>query len=308
MIKDAYEKATDLFVKLINRPSRYLTAWREARDKSFAWKVRWRKKHDRNPLFVAVQDKLAVKQYALDRGVLSAEVYHVTNQPETLPFDRLPENYFIKANHGCGWNIACIDSKLYRFANGNAFIQPDGSPMEPRDLEKFRLSREQCVALCHQWLHTKYLADEWAYQPIEPKLIVEEPLRQADGGALRDYKIYVMGGSVKAISITGAIFRINHVDRLFFDCDWNLFPETKTKPVLGDQLYQRPDSLEEMVAAAGRLGRELDFVRVDMYNTTRGLRLGEITLYPFAGSPGSPSSSAAFNKWLGDQWTLPNVG
>ncbi|HQL00300.1 MAG TPA: ATP-grasp fold amidoligase family protein [Smithellaceae bacterium] len=305
MLNTLSEKAVDYFIKAINRPSRYRVAWQEYRHRSFAWKVRRRKRLDRNPLLVTIQDKLKVKQYARERGVESAEVYFVTDQPQTLPFDRLPENCFIKANHGCGWNIACIDSRLYRFANGNAFIRTDGTSAARKDIEKYSLTRAQCVDLCKKWLSLRYLANEWAYQDIEPKILVEEAFRQAGGGALRDYKIYVMDGIVKAICISGALFRINHVDRLFFDRNWNLFRETQTKPLLDEALYRRPDKLDEMIDAAERLGRGIDFIRADLYNTTRGVRLGEITLYPFAGSPGSPSSSASFNKWLGDQWNQP---
>ena len=53
---------------------------------------------------------------------------------------------------------------------------------------------------------------------------------------------------------------------------------------------------------AAKLGRGLDFVRVDLYNTTRGVVLGEMTVYPEAGSMNTPTACPVFNKWLGDQW------
>lgn len=291
--------------KLFNLVSMNLMAWREARNKSFAWKVRRRMKLDRNPLFVTLQDKLRVRPYALDRGVQSAQLYHVTNKPETLPFDQLPENYFIKANHGCTWNIACLDSKLYYFGNGDAFVRPDGRPAASDVIEKFRLTREQCVAKCNQWLQSRYRPGEWAYQNIEPEILVEESLSQAGGGALMDYKLHVMDGVVRAICVAGPVFRINRANRLFFDRNWKIFTSTQIKPMLDKHFYRRPDTLEEMVAAAERLGQGLDFIRVDMYNTTGGVRLGEITLYPFAGLPGTPSACPRFNRWLGDQWAMP---
>lgn len=305
MIQHTREMPTHKYDKLLNHVAMRLKAWREARSKSFAWKVRRRMKLDRNPLFVKLQDKLSVRPYALDRGVQSAQLYHVTDRPETLPFDRLPDNYFIKANHGCTWNIACLDSQLYYFGNGDAFVRPDGRPAASDVIEKFRLTREQCVALCNQWLQSRYRPDEWAYQHIEPKILVEETLCQADGGALRDYKLHVMDGVVRAICVVGPVSRLNQVDRVFFDRNWNPFASTQTKPLPDEHFYRRPDTLEEMIAAAERLGQGLDFIRVDMYNTTGGVRLGEITLYPFAGLPGTPSACPRFNQWLGDQWVLP---
>ena len=65
----------------------------------FSWKIRWRMRHDRNPLFTEIQDIYKVKAYAKARGVISAEVFHVTDDPETIDFDSLPKEFFIKANH-----------------------------------------------------------------------------------------------------------------------------------------------------------------------------------------------------------------
>src|SRR5512134_3795106 len=83
--------------------------------RDFSWKTRWRMKNDRNPLFVVVQDKYGVKEYAQQKGVRIAETYYVTDKPQTIPFDSLPANYFIKANHGSKWNIYCNDKVFYYY-------------------------------------------------------------------------------------------------------------------------------------------------------------------------------------------------
>jgi hypothetical protein len=59
-----------------------------------------------------------------------------------------------------------------------------------------------------------------------------------------------------------------------------------------------------MVAAARRLGRGVDFVRIDMYDTAAGCVLGEMTVYPQSGSRATPTSCVHFNRWLGSQWQL----
>ena len=40
------------------------------------------------------------------------------------------------------------------------------------------------------------------------------------------------------------------------------------------------------------------------HGTTQGIIFGELTIYPEAGHPASPTSCPVFNKWLGDQWKL----
>jgi hypothetical protein len=63
--------------------------------------------------------------------------------------------------------------------------------------------------------------------------------------------------------------------------------------------------LNEMIAAAERLGRGLDFVRVDLYHSTYGVMLGEITLYPESGVQNSPTACPHFNQWLSGFWQHP---
>lgn len=284
-----------------------LIAREEARNRSFAWKVRCRIKHDRNPRFPQLQDKYEVKEFARAHGISSAKVLYLTDRPESIPFDELPANYFIKATHGCTWNVISIDSKLYYLnKNGEGFVRQDGTLASGQYLEQYRLSRAECIALCKQWLRSCYRPQEWAYTMISPRIMVEEKITQGARSLPREYKLFTMDGSVKAIAAVGAIFRANGFDRLFFDTNWQPFPMTRQKrAVVPDHLSARPAGLDEMIGAAECLGKGLDFIRVDMFQSRDGVFLGEMTVYPFAGMPGTPSSCPEFNKWLGAQWTLP---
>src|SRR6266542_3004926 len=113
--------------------------------KDFSWKMRWRMRFDRNPLFVTVQDKFKVKEYAKRLGVRTAELLYVTDDPETIPFDSLPEDYFVKANHGCDWNILCKAGKLYIYKDGSVFIGHE-------NLGPHNITRERCISICSNWL------------------------------------------------------------------------------------------------------------------------------------------------------------
>jgi teichuronopeptide biosynthesis TupA-like protein len=62
-----------------------------------------------------------------------------------------------------------------------------------------------------------------------------------------------------------------------------------------------------MLEIVRKLGESLDFVRVDLSDTTRGVVLGEMTIYPLAGRFSSPMPDPKCNKWLGDQWILPKL-
>jgi hypothetical protein len=287
-------------------PWQYLKTWREYRDGAFARKVRLRMKHDRNPLLATIQDKLLVKDYARGRGIEPVRLLHATDEPGSIPFDDLPDRYFIKANHGCGWNIARLAGGLYLFKDGGRFYRPDGSPVTGKGIERYRLNREACITLCGNWLARRYRSQEWAYQSIAPKILLEEAIEERSGGPPRVYRLFTMDGVVLVISVGGPLFVRPDTDNVFFDRNWQRIRMTReTIKVTNAAVWEKPAGLDEMIEAAERLGEGLDFVRVDLYDTSRGVRLGEMTVYPHAGTPGTPSSCPRFNKWLGDRWLLP---
>jgi len=269
--------------------------------KDFAWKVRHRMEHSRNPLFVTLTDKYLMKGYAAEKSVKTASLYHVTEMPETIPFDELLENYFIKANHGCKWNIYGESSSLYLFESGAGLVDQNGSLVQPKQAAKYKITQEKCIRICRSWLGKRYSAKEWAYQCIKPRVIVEESLISRTPGDLKDYRLYTFNGEVKVINVGSPTYRKNS-ENVFFDCNWNEIKLTKYSEEIPSNFPLKPDNLQEMIEAAQRLGRDLDFVRVDLYNTSKGVMLGEMTLYPQSGRKNSPTGCAVFNQWLGDQW------
>jgi len=273
----------------------------QRRGVEFSEKVRWRMRHDRNPLLVTLQDKYRVRAYAESRQVATPELLHVTEEPESIPFDRLPNNYFIKANHGWGWNILCLKSRFYRYGNGKDFVKSNGLFKKPMWGSRRVMNQHGVVEQCNVWLKSKHRPAEWAYHNIPEAILIEKLLEPNGAGDLKDYRMYTFNGKVRAINVGSAIYR-KQKENAFFDTDWNPIALTQYKEKLPDSLPDKPKRLEEMIRAAERLGEGVDFVRVDLYDTTDGVILGEVTIYPDAGNPNTPTSCPVFNTWLGDQW------
>ncbi len=266
--------------------------------KDFSWKCRWRMKFDRNPLFVEVSDKYKVKAYAEARGVRSAKTIYVTDQPETIPFDSLPDSYFIKATHGCGWNILCKDGKYFIY-------KTEFNTSNSDEMRKFELTRAQVLEKCKSWLTTVYSKRQWAYKCIKPLIMVEELFSpQYAGEELLDYKVYTFNGVAKVINILGPTIRKKN-ENVLLDPNWQEYILIHDKYNRPSTLPRKPDNLKEIIDSAEKLGKGIDFVRVDFYNTDKGIFLGEMTIYPEGGRQNSPSFDPEFNKWLGAQWILP---
>lgn len=265
--------------------------------RDFSWKVRWRMKNDRNPLFIELQDKYKVKDFARRMGVKTAEVYFATDEPETIPFDTLPEKYFIKANHGSGWNILYEDGKFYNYVNGESLVS--------RDLSKAIINRAECIELCNIWLRTPYSRRQWAYGHIKPQVFIEEKLEPFDDTALIDYRCFVFDGVVKMINQDSPAY--DEKTDVFVDTTWKQFDLPGHYEMPPDPFPKKPENFSEIIRIAEMLGKGLDFVRVDLFDTTKGILLGEMTIYPEGGNINTPTTCHKFNKWLGDQWKLPNA-
>ncbi len=267
--------------------------------KDMSWKVRWRSRYDRNPMFVVIQDKYRVKEFAQARGVRSSELFHVTDKPETIPFDSLPANCFIKANHGCKWNILRKDGEFYHYDDGDDLIGR-------KNFNERKLDRQQVIDFCREWLQTTYSKREWAYSQIKPVIMVEELLEQYGGGELIDYRCFTFKGHVAAVYVDSATYSINH-QKIFVDTEWNEF-KLNIKEDVPHVLPPKPDNFSEIVSAAQRLAQDFDFIRVDLFNTTRGITLGEMSVYPMGGASLQPTMDRAFNMWLSSHWELPSPG
>ena len=67
--------------------------------------------YDRNPLMPIVADKYMVRWYLKDilgkeeAGRILVPLLYVIDKPETIPFDKLPQEYIIKPNHASGRHI-----------------------------------------------------------------------------------------------------------------------------------------------------------------------------------------------------------
>ena len=269
---------------------------------TLAAKIRWRMKNDHNPLFTMMQDKLAVKKYAAEKGVKSAEVIFVTQNPETIPFGDLPEKCFIKANHGCNWNILKYGMQFYDFFNGENCVASSGFyEFENKALKK--LKPNEVIDICHLWLQTRYRPIEWAYNNIPPAVFVEKIIEPEPGKEILDYRLFTFRGRVAAISIGSSSMRKNN-ENVYFDAHWNKFYLKNNFEKEPATIPEKPPFLPEMIEAAGRLGRDFDFLRIDFFADRQQFYLSEITIYPNGGQDNRPTSDHEFNLFLGSQWKM----
>lgn len=237
----------------------------------FSDKIQARKLGENDPRFVMWSDKVLAKELAAE--LLGSEwiiptLWSGTELPEVAPW---PLPFVVKANHASGWNTFVSDLN---------------------DWEKVRKT-------AHSWLLKPWDEHllERHYNRIDRQILVEPLI--GDGGDLPDYKFMVFHGHVHIIQVdTG---RFTGHKRAFYDRDWQLEPfglkyPRETRPLA------RPKHLDQMIAAAERLGAEFDFVRVDFYDLPEGPRFGEMTFTP--GSGYERFEPPEYDEKLGRLWSI----
>lgn len=250
---------------------------------SFNQKMVWKKLFDRNELLPLTTDKLSVREYV--RKVLGDELaqqiliplLYAGDDPSKIPFDTLPEEYIIKANH---------DSGGFKIVRAGDAVDRTEISRRFRDM----LSRPYGL-----------LKHEWAYWRIQPRVLVEKLLVDREGKLAQDYKFHVFNGVCRFIHTTPKINAARSGMRCLFTPEWSLLP-VGWKHTAGPML-KKPEHLEEMLKIAEKLGEDFDYVRVDLYNVDGTIYFGELTHYHGNGMERFYPESFDFEagKW----WKLP---
>ncbi len=247
------------------------------RPKTFNEKVLHRIVFGRQPWMAMMADKYRVRDYVAGRvgAHVLPVLHHVTTDPDTIPFETLPDRFVVKPTHGSGWVEIVRD--------------------------RSRLDEARLRQTCRSWLGQSYYAmtRERIYKDITPRIMIEELIDDGTGTAPSDYKLFVFGGRVEFILVTMGRFdvRAHH----FLDRDWNPVDVTLAYSSLRRSVPP-PPHLAQMIEAAETLADGIDFVRADFYDTEVRLFFGELTTTPGCGM--DRFDPASFDTRLGSLWKL----
>lgn len=246
--------------------------------KTFSEKLQWYKLNAKNPLMVVCADKVAVRDYLKDLGYgyLLNDIYGVYGNVKDIDFNKLPEQYVLKAAHGSGQNIIVKN--------------------------KAELNVRHAKRMLKTWLKQdiSWSGREWVYSKM-PRRIVAEKFLKDESGELRDYKFFCFNGKPTYMQLEVGRFTDKNT-RNFYDMDWNLMPFGKELPHNPDIVVEKPEKFEEMKEIAKKLSEPFQYVRVDLYQVNGKVYFGELTFFPAGGAPDFVPSE--YDKIVGDNWEL----
>ncbi len=226
--------------------------------KTFNEKIQWLKIHDypTNQLVIDGADKYKVRKYVEEKGLGNILVPLIGHwaKPEDIDWNKLPDKFVLKCNHGCAYNILCNN--------------------------KTEFDKEDAINKMRKWMREDFGAFniEPHYSHIKPHITCEEFL----GENIIDYKFFCFNGVPQYIYVSSDLVHDRQAQIGFFYLDGTKMPLIRDDyaPMDIDEL---PPFFEDMKSAAKILCQDFPFVRVDFFLANEKYYFAELTFTPSGG-------------------------
>lgn len=216
-------------------------------------------------LRVQCADKYRVREYVASKGLEDILIpsYGVFDSFDEIDFDKLPNQFVIQSNFGCGHIWICKDKKK-----------------ELADIEKWCKQFDEWMAITDFGWQT----GEWHYAEIPHKLVITKYLDSLGAISVNDYKFHCMHGKVYGcLAAYDRRVGVNHGVQLdHYDIDWKL--TDGIRPGWHPQRREIPKTqcYEQMLKVAQILSKDFPYCRVDLYEIEGKVLFGELTFTPQA--------------------------
>jgi hypothetical protein len=219
---------------------------------TFNDKVTFRRLKARDPILTVLSDKLLMREFVSERVGMQHLPRLITSTTDVNTLRDLEGPFVVKANHGSGWVI----------------IVPEERTLTGEELK-----------LVQSWLEQNYgkLGRAWGYLEARPAVLVEELLTYP---APPDFKIFSFDGVPRFIQVD--IDRFESHRRILMTPEWQVAGGLAYDLPL--DLPGPPPHLSQMLEVSNTLGKGFDFIRIDFYDVSGQVYVGELTPYPGAGN------------------------
>ncbi len=248
--KDPKIEANFLFRKVFNRD----IDWESP--KNLIEKYYWMLFNTDTSIWSFCADKYLVREYVNNCGCgdLLNELFGYWYNVDDIDFDKLPSQFVFKPNNACE-RIVIVK-------------------------EKSLLNKQKTRGLLKKWLTPYgYVNSQIQYLKIKPCIIAEKLLRNSDlRNSLIDYKFLCYYGIPEMILIVNDRDEKNHSRYTLnlYDINWNPISDNLCNCDIGE-IIPKPKSLNKMIEACHKLGKEFPCVRIDFYEVDEKPIFGEFT-------------------------------
>lgn len=223
--------------------------------------------------------KLHIYELAASHGIPVPKIYGVWPNTATIDLDKMPDEFVLKADGG---------------SNGRSVF-----PIQRIDHDHYQTLGAKSIYTAEE---LRRALDDLGRQALPP-FFCEELLRSIDGEPVpNDVKFYMFHGTIGQVLLRKATTptRGTALPARFIDSSGTDFGAVPIgRPY--DPTIPAPAELDSLSTVARHISRTvgIPFCRVDLYETSRGVVLGEITAAP---SSGREKFKAEHDERLGRLW------
>ncbi len=231
--------------------------------KTFNEKIQWLKLYDNSRLKTQLTDKVLVRGWIKEKigEEYLKPVLWIGKNFDEIPFDKLPNTFIIKANHGCRWN--------YRIKNKELFLKNE---------VLYQIVRKRM----NEYMEISFFpfaGFELQYKDINPQIIIEELLLENVNETPREIEIYCFNGKPQ---IFQKIKYGDNAEVSIFNKDYeNINLKFLNTYVLKEE--RADELLKQAVNLSEKLAGDFKLVRVDWLIYKDRLYFNEMTFTPFSG-------------------------
>lgn len=225
------------------------------KNKSFHEKMFWLSVYWRNPLISKCADKYRVREYIKECGCgdILNQLYGVYVSASEIDFSELPDSFVLKDNRGSGNNLFITD--------------------------KNNCSEEDIINIVRSWENSVYGFEtaEYQYAKIPFRIIAEKYLIEKDSDELVEYQLFCFNGIPDSILVRNDLETTGkNPFAVTYSLNWERLHYRINEDEF-DVSLPRPANLDKMIEYAKRLSKPFPHVRVDFYEVSGKLVLGEMT-------------------------------
>ncbi|MBQ7663640.1 MAG: glycosyl transferase [Bacteroidaceae bacterium] len=252
---------------------------------TYTEKLQWLKLHNTSELCTQLVDKYGVREYIKEKigEKYLIPLLGVWEHFDDIDFDKLPDRFVLKTNHGSGGVIICKDKSVL-------------------NKESAKRTLEKSLKKNYFWVGREY-----PYRNVPPRIIAEKFMEDDEGNPPVDYKFFCFDGEPQVLFYASERFNSQGLPPKFdyYDIALNHLPVRSKGHENAVQKLQMFPQFEEMKQLARILSEGFPHVRVDLYLVDGKIYFGEMTFHHDGGLV--PFIPEDWDKKFGDMIKLPNV-
>lgn len=231
--------------------------------KTFNEKIQWLKLYDSSPLKTRLTDKVLVRDWVKEKigEEYLKPVLQICKNFDDIDFDKLPDKFIIKTNHGSKWHYIIKDKE--------AFVQK-------KELVNFVRNK------FNGWMEQTFFpwaGFEMQYKYIKPQILIEPYLVTQENPNPVEYEVYCFNGKP----------RIYQKIKYSLPCVVSLYDEEFNQsefsfnPKYIVNFEEASENLKKASILSETLSDGFKLVRVDWLEYNEKIYFNEMTFTPYSG-------------------------